>query len=51
MRVDIAVKSIQAVLTVFARVQTDAATVHIGGDPVPLLLVVERDPRYLAYIG
>jgi hypothetical protein len=51
MRVGIAVKSIQAVLTVFARVHNDAATVHIGGDPVRLLLAVDCDSRCLAYIG
>ena len=41
----------QTVIPIFARVQHDAATVSIGGDPVRLLFVVECDPRYLADVG
>jgi hypothetical protein len=41
----------QALFAVFARVQHDAATVRIGGDPVRLLFIVEGDPRHLAYVG
>jgi hypothetical protein len=41
----------QAVVTVFAGVQNDSATVFVSGDPVRLLLLVQGYPRHLAHVG
>ena len=41
----------QAMLSVFARVHDDAPALFICGDPVGLLLVVERDSRHLADVA
>ena len=50
-RLRIEVHNEQAVFAVFARVQNDATAVRIGRDPVRLLLLIECDPRHLAYVG
>jgi hypothetical protein len=50
-RLRIEVHQEAAVISVFAGVQNDPATIRISGYPVRLLSVVEGDTRHLAYAG